>query len=217
MAKMKIYGTPTSPPTRVARVAAMEFGHEFEFCEMAWRVSSDELYDLNPAGRVPALDHDGTVIYDSRVIWVYLECLEDSKPHESLRSVSGPDCWREANAATMSYELLMTSMVIRGMEEEPPITEPPYLARCAERRLKLLRALDDMASDGWLVNPVTFGLADAVMICATDALVGREVIDIHDYPHLAGVRMRYQTRKSIAETLGEYYPGQKGGITPQAK
>ena len=41
-----------------------------------------------------------------------------------------------------------------------------------------------MASQGWLVEPATFGLADAVMISATDALVGREVINIYDYPHL---------------------------------
>ena len=213
MAKMKIYGTPTSPPTRVARIAAMEFGHDAQLCQMAWRVTPDELYKLNPAGRVPALEHDGNTIYDSRVIWLYLEQLEDSRPSKSVRSLSGPDCWREANAATLCYELLMTGMVIRGMEEKPPITEHPYLARCAERRLILLRAIDEMASQGWLVEPATFGLADVVMICATDALVGREVINIYDYPHLEGIRMRYQTRKSIAETLGEYYPDQKGGVS----
>ena len=214
MANLKIYGTPTSPPTRVARVAAIEFGHDFELVQMAWRVTPDELFELNPGGRVPTLVHDDFTLWDSRQIWAYIEALPDSKPHESVRLLEGEHRWREANAVTLAYEALSAMMIMRGMAEEPAIEEHPYLARNAERRDRALRALDDMASEGWLVDSKIFGLAEAVMICATDALVGREVIDIYDYPYLAGIRMRYATRKSLAETLGEYYPGQRGGIAP---
>lgn len=212
MAKLKIYGTPTSPPTRVARVAAHEFGHDFELVQMAWRVTPDELFELNPGGRVPTLVHGDVTIWDSRQIWAYIEALPDSKPHKFLRPLDGPHRWRESNAVTLAYEMMSGTMVVRGMAEDPPIEDHPYLERNLARRDHALRALDEMSAEGWMVDPKTFGLAEAVMICGTDALVGREVIDIHDYPYLAGIRMRYETRKSLADTKGEYYPGQRGGM-----
>jgi glutathione S-transferase len=212
MAKFQIYGTPTSPPTRVARVAAIEYGHEFELCQMAWRVTPDELFKLNPAGRVPALVHGDMTLYDSRQIWAYIEQLEDSQPSKGLRRSDGPNRWREANAATLAYEALGGMMTVRGMAEEPPIEEHPYLDRSKARIHQCLSALDAMAEQGWLVEPGTFGLADAVTVCATDAMAGRETIDMKDYPHLEGIRMRYGSRKSLAETFGDYFPGQRGGV-----
>tara|TARA_B100000676_G_C17915479_1_gene752449 strand:+ start:102 stop:740 length:639 start_codon:yes stop_codon:yes gene_type:complete len=212
MANLKIFGTPTSPPTRIARVAGIEFGHIVELCELAWRVSPDELFDLNPAGRVPVLVHEDVTLWDSRQIWSYIERLDDSNPHESVRNIEGAHRWREANMVTLGYELMGAMMILRGMEEQPSISDHPYLHRNIERRDRCLKTLDDMSSSGWLVEPTTFGLADALMICATDALVGREVIDIKQYPSLSGIRMRYSTRKSLVETLGEYYPGQRGGL-----
>ena len=211
MAHLKIFGTPTSPPTRIARVAGIEFGHDVELCQMAWRISPKELFELNPAGRVPVLMHDEVMIWDSRQIWSYIELLADSKPHESVREINGPHRWREANIVTLGYELMGAMMVVRGMEEKPAISDHPYLHRSIERRDHCLKMLDEMAASGWLVDPATFGLAEAVTICATDALVGREVIDINNYPFLSGVRMRYSTRKSLVDTLGNYYPGQRGG------
>jgi glutathione S-transferase len=204
MASLRIYGTLTSPPTRVARVAALEFGHQIEFCPMAWRVSPDELFDINPAGRVPVLVHGDVTLWDSRQIWAYVEALPDSKPHELLRPLAGPHRWHEANAVTLAYEVMAAMMVVRGMSEAPPVQEHPYLARNVARRSHALCALDAMASDGWLVDPKTFGLAEVVMICATDALVGREVMVIDDYPNLASIRLQHSTRMSLVETLSEY-------------
>ena len=50
----RLYGTPTSPYTRIARIAAAEFGYEYEFCGLRWRVSPAELFEINPVRRVPA-------------------------------------------------------------------------------------------------------------------------------------------------------------------
>ena len=213
MAKLKIFGTSTSPPTRIARVAGIEFGHEVELCPMAWRDTPDELFSLNPAGRVPVLVHEEVTLWDSRQIWSYIETLEDTNAHESVRVMQGPHYWREANILTLIYEMMGAMMVVRGMEEDPPISEHPYLYRSLDRWGRCLKALDEMASQGWFVEPTTFGLAEAAMICATDALVGREVIDISQYPHLSGIRMRYETRVSLVTTLGKYFPGQRGGVS----
>ena len=121
--------------------------------------------------------------------------LDRPEQHNALRSV-------EVDALRTTLDRVDADEDIRVL----------VLAASGDRTFCAGASLDEMASDGWLVDPRTFGLAEAVMICATDALVGREVINIYDYPYLAGIRMRYETRKSLAETLGEYYPGQRGGV-----
>jgi glutathione S-transferase len=174
---------------------------------MVWRVTPQDLFDLNPAGRVPILVHDSVVLWESRQIWSYIETLPDSRGPSSLRTTSMNSHWREANAVTLGYEVMSAMMTIRGMAEEPAITSHPYLTRSAERRDRALRALDQMACEGALVEPGTFGLAEAVLICATDALVGRNTIVMGDYPHLETVRNEHSRRKSMVATLGVYAPG----------
>ncbi|HAT42952.1 MAG TPA: glutathione S-transferase [Rheinheimera sp.] len=69
---MKLYGSIASPFVRRLRIAL--YGQDFEFValnifEAAGR---EELIRLNPTRKVPMLEDQGTVIFDSGVIYRYL-------------------------------------------------------------------------------------------------------------------------------------------------
>jgi glutathione S-transferase len=74
MAKLKIYGTPTSRTSRVLWTA-LELGIEFDFIRVDHRegdTQKPEYLKLNPNARVPTIDDDGFVLWESLAITTYL-------------------------------------------------------------------------------------------------------------------------------------------------
>src|SRR3546814_8337127 len=94
---MDLYGTPTSPYTRVVRIMARELGHDLPLKEMNWRKMPDELFRLNPAGRIPLLVDDGHKVFESRIIAAYLQAKGEPKPAPDLRPLGGDGRWEEEN------------------------------------------------------------------------------------------------------------------------
>jgi glutathione S-transferase len=71
---MKLFGTPTSPYTRKARVVLAEKRIEYEFIVDLPYEAATRIPELNPLGKVPVLVlDDDTTIFDSRVIVDYLD------------------------------------------------------------------------------------------------------------------------------------------------
>jgi glutathione S-transferase len=200
----KIYGTPTSPYTRIARIAAAEFGLDYEFHDLRWRVSPVELFKVNPIGRVPLLVDGDRQIADSRIIWAYLEERPNARGHESLRPLGGSHRWDEENIVLQIYATLEATMVLRGMAETPPVTDHPYLARSRERIDVCLAAIERTASRGYLVDLDRFGLAEAALIAATTVLKGYDIADIDRHRHIGTLCDRFAHRPSIAATRPEF-------------
>ena len=71
---LKIYGSPQSRTMRVLWAAA-ELGLQYEHIPLAWSdpaLKSPEFLDVNPVGRVPAIDDDGFRLSESLAINLYL-------------------------------------------------------------------------------------------------------------------------------------------------
>jgi glutathione S-transferase len=200
----KIYGTPTSPYTRIARIAAAEFGFDYEFHDLRWRVSPVELFKVNPIGRVPLLVDGDRQIADSRLIWAYLEERPNARGDESLRPLGGSHRWDEENMVLQIYATLEAMMVLRGMAETPPVTDHPYLSRSRERIDICLAAIDRTASRGYLIDPDRFGFAEAALIAATSVLKGYKLADIDQHRHIGALCDRFSDRRSIAATRPEF-------------
>jgi glutathione S-transferase len=196
----RFYGTPTSPYTRIARIAAAEFGYGYEFCDLRWRVSPAELFEINPVGRVPLLVDGDKRIADSRIIWAYLEERKGAMRAKSLRLLGGSHRWDEENIVLQIYATLDATMVLRSMAETPPVTDHPYLSRSRERIDICLAAIDRTASRGFLIDPDRFGLAEAALIAATSVLKGYRIADIDRHRHIGSIRDRFTDRPSIAAT-----------------
>jgi glutathione S-transferase len=79
---MQIYGHPWSTNTRKALMALAEKGHEASFKLVMLPKGEQKLPEhiaLHPFGKVPVLDDDGFVLYETRAINAYLD-----------RKLSGP-------------------------------------------------------------------------------------------------------------------------------
>jgi glutathione S-transferase len=89
---MKLYCTPTSPYSRVARMAAWEAGlaDRMACITVALRDPAEAvLLPVNPAGMVPTLlTDDGRVLAETRIICEHLDTLHSGS---ALMPRSGPD------------------------------------------------------------------------------------------------------------------------------
>lgn len=79
---MKLYNANLSPFAARCRIQIYAKGLSVECVEPPGGLGSDEWRRLNPIGKVPALNADGTVVPESEVICEY---LEDAHPEPALR------------------------------------------------------------------------------------------------------------------------------------
>jgi len=80
---LKLHYHPLSTYSRRVRIALAEKGipHEAVVLDMPARRHREEAYlSLNPYGRVPTLEEDGFVLYESTAILNYLEATRPSPP-----------------------------------------------------------------------------------------------------------------------------------------
>jgi len=78
---LRLYGHPVSSFVRRVRIALIEKKIDHEFVEVdmfAGAHKRPEYLALNPYGRVPAIDDDGFVLFESAAILMYLEATRPS-------------------------------------------------------------------------------------------------------------------------------------------
>jgi glutathione S-transferase len=83
---MKLYSGPLSLFTAKVRIALEEKGLDYERVEVGWSLASryephhPDVAALNPKGQVPVLVDGGVVVYDSTLIFEYLEDAYPAPP-----------------------------------------------------------------------------------------------------------------------------------------
>ena len=72
---MKFFTSPSSPFGRKVKIAAHVLGLCDEFVEFPINTLDPDsgICDINPLGKIPALEDNGSTLYDSRVIMEYLD------------------------------------------------------------------------------------------------------------------------------------------------
>jgi len=78
---LKIYGTELSSPSNKVRFVANELGLEYEYKSVnliAGENKQEEHLKLHPAGKVPVINNDGFVLFESNAIIRYLAVKSDS-------------------------------------------------------------------------------------------------------------------------------------------
>ena len=198
---MELIGTYTSPFTRLVRIFALELGFDIPVRELFWRKTPDELFAVNPRGRIPILRDGTTYIAESRVIVDYLwEKVPERGVTAGLRRIQGEGRWVEEGVLSGCFGILESIMLIRGLQEAPPVHEHPYVVRAHKRMQQCLTELDGMAFKGFLVSSDTFGLADAALICAIDSLEYYGLHDTTSYVNLNKLSQRLSLRPAIRHT-----------------
>src|SRR5437763_13423448 len=74
--KMIVHGIPGSPYVRAALLALEEKGADYELAPMAFGTLKQEPHlSRHPFGRIPAFEHDGWMLYETRAIMRYVDAV----------------------------------------------------------------------------------------------------------------------------------------------
>lgn len=90
--KLKLYYHPVSGHAHRAQLALSLMGLPYELIEVDLMKSAHktpEFLKMNPFGQVPVLDDDGTIVFDSNAILVYLAAKYDSAGRWMPRTPKG--------------------------------------------------------------------------------------------------------------------------------
>jgi len=179
---LRIYGAAGSRALRVLWMAG-ELGIAYEHKD--WRPRSPEtrtpeFFALNPNGRVPVIDDDGFVLYESMAINLYL-----AKKHGSTLYPSDP----KLEALAWQWSLWETDRLdrqvvnyVRHTKDLPEAERRPEIAEAAWK--EVVPALDVLEStltrSAWLAGPA-FSVAD---LNVAAALYRALALDLGKWPHV---------------------------------
>lgn len=160
---VKLYGVAGSPNVRGATLGLVEKGVDYEFIDVFPPFKAPEHMARNPFGRVPVLEHDGFLLYETQAILRYVDqsfpgpALQPTDAREVARmnQILGiVDCYLfESWSGTIGFErLIATSFLGRPCDLGRVEAVLPMARCCAE-------ALEVAISAPYLTGE-TYSLAD---------------------------------------------------------
>ena len=170
---MKLYGSQTSPYVRRIRLLLADTAHDFINLDIFSAAGRDTLAALNPTLRIPMLDDNGEIIFDSGVIYRYLAAKL------ALPTLS----WYQENQLTVinavNDSLVMLLQCSRsGFDTND---DKLFFNLQKERIATCLYVLEQQAANGefkqW--NYITMALYSLI-----DWTLFRQLIELDDYPAL---------------------------------
>jgi glutathione S-transferase len=201
-----LHGYSYSVYLRIARMTMLEKGVAWRHIEIdpfADEIPADYLA-LNPFGRVPTLDHDGFVLYETTAITRYIDeafegpSLQPETPRERARM-------NQIIAIADSYgywpmvRQVFSQRVFNARRRTP---DEAVIAEGLTRSRNVLAALESLAGGGDFLVGDRLSLADlhlgAMIAYFTAASEGAAALG--DCPKLAAWWAAFKNRKSLAET-----------------
>lgn len=137
---MQLYGSTTSPYVRRIRILLAQVQHEFINLDIYQGPGRDTLASKTPTLRVPCLEDDGQMIYDSRVIYRYLA----EKYHYT------PLSWDQENQLTLVDEICDSFVALFQLSKSGIVSgEDVMFIRIQKERIQAsFKALDEQVSAG---------------------------------------------------------------------
>ncbi len=198
---LKIYGTPASRAVRVLWMAD-ELGLDYEnipvhYVEEAGR---PEYLAVNPNGRIPAIDDDGLVVWESMAINLYL-----ARKHGG--ELAAKDLAEEAGALQWSFwamtecektllDALVLSLGLFGVDKDQGKAQA--CVKHLERPFAVLEA--HLADRDWLLGD-RFTVAD-LNVAAILAWIRMARLDVSAWPRMRSWLDLCLTRPAAAKRLG---------------
>ena len=96
---LKIYGADLSTPANKIRFVANALGLKYEYIRISIREKENqkpEYLKIHPAGKIPAINDDGFILFESNAIIRYLACKQKSDLYpQDLKQRSLIDQWMD--------------------------------------------------------------------------------------------------------------------------
>lgn len=202
---MKLYSIPLSNFASKCRIAAYEKGLDIELAEPPGGMGSDDYKQINPLGKVPALDTGSQIIAESELINEY---FEDRFPEKPLLP-KDPEARAKVRSFTRLHDLYLDPPLracfpkLFGQDLEQSFID--------EKMVEIQGRLDHLESQlsdaGWAAGP-DFSLADAaltptIFFMNTFLPAFGQKPAIEGRPKLAAWWGKIQDRESTKRVLGE--------------
>lgn len=171
---IKLYGSTTSPFVRRLRMWMANVEHEFINLEIFAGKDRETLAERNPTLKIPMIEDDANVIFDSRVIYRYLtEKFDYPVPS-----------WEQENQLTLIDAATdsLVQMLLLGRSEIDTSEDKMYFKLQRERVESTLSHLNDLVSQG------TFEDWNYPSICLYSLIDWIEFRTLHDLNNMADLR-----------------------------
>jgi len=182
---MQLRSSPSSPFGRKVKMATYILGFDDQVTPVLTDTldPNDSICEVNPLGKIPALEDDGATYYDSRVIMEYLDAKAGGG---KIIPASGPARFEALTRAALMDGILDAAILVIYERRMRP--EDKYVESVVERqRGKIIRGLEAITakkpsySNGAMPDIGEIGLA-----CVLDYLDFRKQVNWRDHaPNLA--------------------------------
>lgn len=187
---MKLIGSSTSPYVRRTRLFLTDIGQGYEFSDLnIYGEDRDELRRQNPTLKIPVLYDGDEVIYDSRVIYRYLQ----------QKLAQPPIAWDQENLLTIidgandSMVALLLSQRSGLDTDEDRLFFNLQRERVETTLKELSRLVDEGKFNAWNYPSIClYSMLDWAMF--------RGIVDKADYPQLTLWLEEQWNRAGIAES-----------------
>ncbi|MDC8832540.1 glutathione S-transferase family protein [Alteromonas gilva] len=186
---MKLYGSTTSPFVRRIRLCLTGKAYEFVNMDIFSGSGRELLRAKNPALKVPMLEDDGQMIFDSRVIHRYLQDKFNQAPlswdEENLLTLIDA-----ANDAFVQRMMLMRSGIAHDADKL-------IFTLQDERFSTTLSTLENSVQHGGFEQ---WNYPSMCLYCLLDWVIFRELYSFEEYPNLHAFWHAHQNTTNVAET-----------------
>ncbi|HYZ41264.1 MAG TPA: glutathione S-transferase family protein [Stellaceae bacterium] len=206
MSSMIVYGIPGSPYVRAALLALEEKGADYKLAAMAPGTLKQQPHlSRHPFGRIPAFEHDGWVLYETRAIMRYVDAvgtgprLQPEEPRAAARmdQLMNITDWylMPQVSATITFNRVVAPRFNRPVDEEKVAQAIPNARTCIAEISRLLDGQPWMAGD-------QLSLADLLLAAHlsmfAQAPEGAQILQQHE--NLSSWLARIEARPSMVAT-----------------
>lgn len=203
---MKLYNLNLSNFATKSRLVIYEKGANVSLVDVPGGLGSDEYKKINPLGKIPCLDMDGTIIAESEVINEY---LEEKFPNPALLPKT-PEARAHVRSFTRFHDLYLDPPLRALFGQLNPKSRDDKVVN--EKLTELQSRIDQLetmiAPPNNFAAGAEFTLADCALAPTTFFLTNMlpgfgAKPPLDNRPKLAAWWSKVQTRPSVGKALGE--------------
>ncbi|MGB2251882.1 MAG: glutathione S-transferase family protein [Candidatus Puniceispirillaceae bacterium] len=182
---MQLRSSPSSPFGRKVKMATYILGFDTQVTPVLTDTldHNDSICEVNPLGKIPALEDGGANYYDSRVIMEYLDAKAGSG---KIIPASGPARYEALTRAALMDGILDAAVLVIYERRMRP--EDKYVESVVERqRGKIIRGLEVIAAENPSYNNGAMpDIGEIGLACVLDYLDFRKQVNWRDHaPNIA--------------------------------
>jgi len=204
--RMIVHGIPGSPYVRAALLTLEEKGAEYKLAAMAPGTLKQQPHlSRHPFGRIPAFEHDGWMLYETRAIMRYVDAvvpgprLQPEEPRAAARmdQLMNITDWylMPQVSATITFNRVVAPRFNRPVDEEKVAQAIPNAGICIAEIGRLLDGNTWMAGEALSLADLL--LASHLSMFA-QAPEGAQIL--HEHPNLNRWLTRIEARPSMQAT-----------------